>query len=123
MNDNHGFTLIELIAVLVIIGILTSFAVPKFFSVQEKAIDKTIDGAARELKLRVNQHFASQLLTGIAAKDIVYDDMGTNIGNDFEVLEFKPNGKYIIANIRYPADKSIDQSKVYQRKIYIPQYN
>jgi len=47
MNEK-GFTLIEIIAVLVILGILAAVAVPKYIDVQNTARDKTLELAMAE---------------------------------------------------------------------------
>lgn len=41
----RGFTLIEIIAVLVILGILSSVAVPRFFDFQADARSGAVEGA------------------------------------------------------------------------------
>jgi prepilin-type N-terminal cleavage/methylation domain-containing protein len=71
-KNEDGFTLIEIIAVLVIMGILAAVAVPKFFDLQQRARRKAIYTAVSELKVRVNQHFASQLLDGKTVGAITY---------------------------------------------------
>ncbi|MEA3279599.1 MAG: prepilin-type N-terminal cleavage/methylation domain-containing protein, partial [Thermodesulfobacteriota bacterium] len=51
LKNEKGFTLIEIIAVLVIMGILAAVAIPKFFDLQTKAREKAVYTALSELKV------------------------------------------------------------------------
>jgi len=62
VKNRKGFTLIELISVLVIFGILTAMAVPKYFSLQENAKKKTAYSALAEGKTRVMLYGAQRFL-------------------------------------------------------------
>ncbi|MEA3428358.1 MAG: type II secretion system protein [Thermodesulfobacteriota bacterium] len=108
LKNEKGFTLIEIIAVLVIMGILAAVAIPKFFDLQEKAREKAVYTAMSELKVRVNQYFAQELLDGKTFGQISYasGDVGTDIGDDFSVdtwTEDTPPG-YIDVTITYYPD-------------------
>jgi MSHA pilin protein MshA len=82
-ENQKGFTLVEIIAVLVILGILAAVAIPKYFNLQEEAKDKALDAALGEGVGRVNQHFAKQLLLGDTPGEIIYNNttIGTNLGD------------------------------------------
>jgi MSHA pilin protein MshA len=83
IENQKGFTLVEIIAVLVILGILAAVAIPKYFNLQEEARDKALDAALGEGVGRVNQHFAKQLLKGETPGQVVYNNatIGTDLGD------------------------------------------
>ncbi|WP_455235260.1 type II secretion system protein [Thiogranum longum] len=50
MKQQSGFTLIELVAVLVILALLGAMAVPRFADVQSSALDAAKDGSSNAVK-------------------------------------------------------------------------
>jgi len=72
IKNEKGFTLIEIIAVIIIMGILAAVAVPKFFSMQEDAKNAAIKGGLSEAASRFNHAYSRFILdnkrapTGIA---------------------------------------------------------
>ena len=92
ISNDAGFTLLEIIAVMVIMSILAVVAVPKYFDLQADAKKRAMETAMAEAVGRVNGYFAQQILNGSALADIAYTvgNLGTDLG-DF-TLSVTDNG-------------------------------
>jgi len=94
VRNQAGFTLIEVLAVLIILGIMAAVAVPKFFGMQEQAEQKTLQIALNDMTSRAVLAYTNSLLanngTALPADYNEFDDLGlaaaidvTNAYKDF----------------------------------------
>ena len=64
MNKQAGFTLVELVVVIVILGLLAATALPKFISVTDKARSASVNGVAGGLRSAASLARAQYVLDG-----------------------------------------------------------
>jgi len=83
-RNERGFTLVEIIAVLIILGILAAVAVPRYMSLTTDAKNSAAEAALAEAKARVNQQAASYILANGSlpvATDFTAAQLGTTAGD------------------------------------------
>jgi prepilin-type N-terminal cleavage/methylation domain-containing protein len=100
VKNEKGFTLVEIIAVLVILGILAAVAIPKYFDLQGEAKTKALQAAMAEAVARVNGRFGQQLLAGSSWSSITYTNatLGSDLG-DFALNVTNASGNSITLTI------------------------
>ena len=67
MKKSKGFTLIELVMVLVLIGILAAVAIPRFHDMQQKAQEASVQGALGNVRSAISIWRANDLAEGISS--------------------------------------------------------
>ena len=62
--DDSGFTLIEIIAVLVILGVIAALAVPRYVDLENNARQKAVDTVTSEINARESLTWANHKISG-----------------------------------------------------------
>ena len=89
-TSNKGFTLVEIMIVVVIIGLLAAMAIPAFQKVHQSSQDKAVMNNARQLSAASDQYFLENGVSTVT--------QGSLIGATIYVKALN-----LVANETYPA--------------------
>ena len=85
LRNQKGFTLVEIIAVLIILSVLAALAVPKYIDLEQNSQQKVFDSAIAELNGREGLVWANLKMSATGYQDdaqlILVSDY--NLGTDF----------------------------------------
>ncbi|WP_228027520.1 type IV pilin protein [Bacillus fonticola] len=105
-SKNKGFTLIEVMAVLTILGILTAIAVPSLLGVIEKAERDVCRVNVLQLERLYERYL---VLEGIEHTDVVFDQYLRNYGE--EICSEQGDVTYVDGRVRFSDFQSDDRDE------------
>ncbi len=71
LKSSKGFTLVEIMIVVVIIGLLAAMAIPAFQKVRQSSQDKAVLNNARQLSAAADQYYLENGVSTVASGNLV----------------------------------------------------
>ncbi len=86
ISNKKGFTLIEVVAVMVIMSVMVSVGIKKVDVLSHNAVDRVLENGLRELNTRETLVWAEIKLSdgGWINDTNVFSELDTNLGNEFK---------------------------------------
>lgn len=100
-NQQAGFTLIELVVVIVILGILSTVAAPKFMDLSSSAKISALEGVSGTLISAAHLVYAKSIIEGVASEESASIDIDSDGVDDVDITFGYPTGERTggIANV------------------------
>ena len=82
-SRQHGFTLIELVVVIIVLGVLAAFAVPRFMGIDTQARIASVNSLAGTLRSTATMAHSVYLARGNPANPVTIDGQAINFVNGY----------------------------------------
>ncbi len=114
ISNQKGFTLLEVVAVLIILGILIAIAIPRIFNVPEDAAESALKVAVVELNARENLAWGRWKSDRVeyTVGDIKSDLMQFTVNDDNTLIGSDNHGRQAVVSRMPPSDDSPGRWKI-----------
>ena len=102
IKKQHGFTLIELVLVIVILGILAATAAPKFIDISSDASKSVLQGVKGSLESGIQMARVKAIIDGVNLEATLFGS----------ALSINVNGQDVFLHLGYVAPYAVNINKV-----------